>query len=272
MRPSRASLIATKKSVLIRNFETYATAPVLRAACTKSGSACTVKKTTFDVEPDSLSRLAASIPLSFGIEMSVTMTSGCSLPAASIRDSPSPTAPTTSKLGSRRPRINSKRPRWSSARSTRILRTSATRWAQSARYEPSFPWRAILGWRRRTPPLMNLARRVSGKVRRTRSPEHCQKKQGFLEVKWHRRQRILKSIARRKPVLIGLEAAFWICSLEERWRVKVVVPRSSNTSQENCRLLLSPSKNSNKRPSTSCRRSWSAWTVGIPNSLFPQPN
>src|SRR5208283_1739376 len=67
--------MANKRSVVIEVFTTYPSAPVLRAMRTTSGSAWTVKNTTLDEQPDSRSRLAASIPLSFGIEMSVTMTS-----------------------------------------------------------------------------------------------------------------------------------------------------------------------------------------------------
>jgi hypothetical protein len=59
-------------------------------------SVWTVRNTILDEQSDSRSRWATCIPLSFGIEMSVAMMSGCSFMAASKRHSPSSTQAITS--------------------------------------------------------------------------------------------------------------------------------------------------------------------------------
>src|SRR6266481_2476747 len=178
MCPARASPIATKRSVPIRIFVTYASAPDFRAAWTKSGSACAVKNTIFDEEPDSLSRLAASIASSFAIEMSVTITSGCSFPAVSTRDSPSSTHPRTSKAGSKRPRVNSKSFRWSSARSIRIFRTRPTAEHGVPRKNPRFHGELFRSEAKAKLPA-DLARRAHLRVGRRWSAEYWQKRQGL---------------------------------------------------------------------------------------------
>jgi hypothetical protein len=118
--------MANKRSVATEDLRTYASAPVLRAASLKSGSLCAVRNTTFDEQPDSRSRSTASRPLSLGIEMSVTMTSGCSFMAASTRDSPLSTHFTTSTSRFNRLWTNASRPGWSSANNTRIFCNLAT--------------------------------------------------------------------------------------------------------------------------------------------------
>ncbi len=135
VRPARASSMAIKRSVVTELFKTYPSAPASRAARTTSWSRWTVKNTAFAEQPDSRSCLTASIPLSFGIEMSETMTSGFSFMAALNRDSPLSTDPTMSKSGSNRPWTALRIPGWSSASSTRIFRI----WANPERRVPGQP-------------------------------------------------------------------------------------------------------------------------------------
>jgi hypothetical protein len=75
----------------------------------------------FAVQPDSFNCLLASIPLRIGMEISVTMTSGASRLAASNRDWPSGTLPTTSQVDASRRSTITRNCRWSSAKSIRTL-------------------------------------------------------------------------------------------------------------------------------------------------------
>jgi len=115
VRPARASWMARRRSLIIRGFKTYPAAPVARHAWTKSPSECTVKKMTFEELPDSLNRLLASMPLRMGMVISVTITSGLRRVAASNRDWPSDTVPTTSHAGTKRLSTMCRNGRWSSA-------------------------------------------------------------------------------------------------------------------------------------------------------------
>jgi hypothetical protein len=107
--------MANKRSEVSEVFTTYPSAPVSRATRMTSGSVWTVRNTILDGQPDSRSRLATCIPLSFGIEMSVTMMSGCNFMAASKRHSPSSTQAITSVSVSNRLRTAASSPGWSPA-------------------------------------------------------------------------------------------------------------------------------------------------------------
>jgi len=73
-------------------------------------------------QPDSHSCLLASMPLRAGMEISVTITSGLRCVAASNRDWPSDTLPTTSHVGFNKLSTMFRNGRWSSARRTRTFR------------------------------------------------------------------------------------------------------------------------------------------------------
>jgi hypothetical protein len=92
-----------------------------RQARTKSGSECTERKTIFDSQPELLSCRAASMPLRIGMEISVTMTSGFSRIAASIRERPLETLPMTLKAGSNTLAARYGKPGWSSPSNILIL-------------------------------------------------------------------------------------------------------------------------------------------------------
>src|SRR5215470_6702874 len=93
--------------------------PARKASDARSGSSFTVKKITLTAGIRRLSWRAASRPLSDGMETSSTTMSGRSPGAASSRARPSPTAPTTSQVGSSSLMKASRSSRWSSARRTR---------------------------------------------------------------------------------------------------------------------------------------------------------
>ena len=93
--------------------EDEADGPGLRAWSAYVTSWCIVRMITLAREPAAVSQRAASIPLSEGIVMSATMTSGRSVSAASMVG-PS-TIPTRSKWGVSQPRSPSATMRWSSA-------------------------------------------------------------------------------------------------------------------------------------------------------------
>jgi len=65
--------------------------------------------------------MAASMPLRIGMEMSVTMISGCVFIAASIRDRPFETLPVTSYADPNKDSTICVKPGWSSANNTLIL-------------------------------------------------------------------------------------------------------------------------------------------------------
>jgi hypothetical protein len=73
-------------------------------------------------QPDSFKCLLASMPLRIGMEISVTMTSGLECVAASNRDWPSDTLPTTSHVGFNKLSTMFRNGRWSSASRTRTFR------------------------------------------------------------------------------------------------------------------------------------------------------
>src|SRR5262249_8189765 len=95
----------------------------------------TVRKITFTLGIERLSCRAASRPLSCGMAMSRTTTSGRSFGAASRRARPSATAPTTSQSGSSSFTNASRSSRWSSASRTRGRFTSG-----------SLPWAPSIQW------------------------------------------------------------------------------------------------------------------------------
>jgi hypothetical protein len=66
----------------MRHFNTYPKAPRYMQACTKSQSEWTVKYISLARLPDSFNFRPASIPLRIGMEISVTITSGCKRAAA----------------------------------------------------------------------------------------------------------------------------------------------------------------------------------------------
>jgi hypothetical protein len=113
--------MAGMRSVINWDFTTYPTAPVARHSWTKSASECTVKKIIFAAQPDALNCLLASMPLRIGMEISVTMTSGLRCLAASKRDWPSGTLPTTSQVAASRFSTIIRNCEWSSAKSIRTL-------------------------------------------------------------------------------------------------------------------------------------------------------
>ena len=120
--PSLAALMAGIRSVTRRGFNTKPQAPVCRAAQQTSKSVSTVKKTILIDGASSFMCLAASIPLSLGMEISNTNTSGRDLAAASTAACPSRTTPTTSQP-SPDTNLRTYSSIWllSSAKSTRIL-------------------------------------------------------------------------------------------------------------------------------------------------------
>src|SRR5262249_10779091 len=98
-RPALASRTAKVSSDTRWGFTTYPMPPAACAAETNSCAAWTVRNTSAAVLPACLRCWASSSPDIPGIEMSSTMTSGCSVPAAPSAAGPSFTAPTTAKCG-----------------------------------------------------------------------------------------------------------------------------------------------------------------------------
>src|SRR5580765_8052978 len=75
--------------------------PADNAACLSSSSRWTVRKTTAAFEPDLRKRDATSSPVIPGMEISSTITSGYSVPAALSAEGPSEAIPITSQAGVR---------------------------------------------------------------------------------------------------------------------------------------------------------------------------
>lgn len=94
-RPAKVSRIAIARSATIRVFVTNPEPPASIAAIMDSMSA--LKKTIGARQPELRRRLATSIPLSPGIEMSSTTTSGIAASRAAMADFPSSAVPTISK-------------------------------------------------------------------------------------------------------------------------------------------------------------------------------
>src|SRR5215831_5642062 len=107
-------------------FSTKPDPPARKASAARSGSSFTVKKITLTSGIERMSCRAASRPLSWGMAMSSTTTSGRSFGAASSSARPSATAPTTSHSGSSSLTNASRSNRWSSASKTRGRFTSGS--------------------------------------------------------------------------------------------------------------------------------------------------
>src|SRR5262249_5396602 len=102
-----------------------------------------VKNTTFASGLLFFSRARASIPLSRGIVMSATITSGRSFFAAASKASPSSTIPTSSNSSASRPFRPSATSRWSSASSTRARFTALLLYRYPSQHHCPVSGRAI---------------------------------------------------------------------------------------------------------------------------------